>query len=252
MGEQTTAIRPPDQVSREIESTRRRIEQRADALRDRMSPRELLRPLTDRLKDTLGEGGEKLLDAFRENPLPLTLVGVGLGWLLLKDARPSRPMEAGSRTSDVAGRAKEAAHQVGEAASNAASALSDKIGTLSEKAGTVSEKVGGMAQRATEAAKKGATSTADWFTTTLDQNPLALAVGALALGMVAGILIPASEKEEETVGKLGEQAAAAALEKTSEAVQPTQAEAPAPEPQQAGTPREGRVEIEGAEEGMGQ
>jgi ElaB/YqjD/DUF883 family membrane-anchored ribosome-binding protein len=252
MGEQTTAIRPPDQVSREIESTRRRIEQRADALRDRMSPRELLRPVTDRLKDTLGEGGEKVLDVFRENPLPLTLVGVGLGWLLLKDTRWAAPREPRFRAADVAGGAKEAAHHVGEMASNAASAVSEKISSVSEKVGGMSEKVGGMAQRASQAAKKGATSTADWFTTTLEQNPLALAIGTLALGMVAGILIPASEKEEETVGKLGEKAAEAALEKTSEAVQPTQADAPSPEPQQAAAPQEGRVGSEGVEEGMGQ
>lgn len=252
MGEQTTAIRPPDQVSREIESTRRRIEQRADALRDRMSPRELIRPLTDRLKNTLGEGGEKILDVFRDNPLPITLVGVGLGWLLLKDTRSAAPREAGFRAADVAGGAKEAAHHVGEMASHAASAVSEKISSVSEKVGGMSEKVGGMAQRASQAAKKGATSTADWFATTLEQNPLALAIGTLALGMVAGILIPASEKEEDTVGKLGEKAAEAALEKTSEAVQSTQADAPSPEPQQAGAPQERRGENEGAEEGMGQ
>jgi hypothetical protein len=238
MGEQTTSLKPPDQVSREIDSTRRRIEQRADALRDRMSPRELFRPLTDRLKDTLGEGGEKVLDVFRENPIPLTLVGVGLGWLLLKDTRSGKAMEPGIRAADVASGAKEAAQQVGEAASHAASAVSGKIGSMSEK-------VGGMAHRATEAAKKGATSTADWFTTTLDQNPLALAIGALALGMVAGIVIPASEKEEETVGKIGEKAAEAVLEKSSEVVQP------APEPQQARASQEGRAESEGAE-GMGE
>jgi len=234
MGEQTTSMRPPDQVSREIESTRRRIEQRADALRDRMSPRELLRPLTDRLKDTLGEGGEKVLDVFRENPIPLTLVGVGLGWLLLKDTRSGRPMEPGIRAGDIASGAKEAAQHVGEAASTAASAVSDKIGGMSEK-------IGGMAHRATVAARKSATSTADWFTTTLDQNPLALAVGALALGMVAGIVIPATEKEEETVGKLGEKAAEAALEKSSEVVQPA-----ATEPEQARASQEGRAESEGA------
>jgi len=238
MGEQTTSLKSPDQVSREIDSTRRRIEQRADALRDRISPRELFRPLTDRLKDTLGEGGEKVLDVFRENPIPLTLVGVGLGWLLLKDTRPGKATESGIRAADVATGAKEAAQHVGEAASHAASAVSDKIGS-------VSEKVGGMAHRAKEAAKKSATSTADWFTTTLDQNPLALAIGTLALGMVTGIVIPVTEKEEETVGKLGEKAAEAALAKSSEVVQP------AAEPQQASASQEGRAETEGAE-GMGE
>src|SRR4029078_4485195 len=102
-----------------------------------------------RRKDTLGEGGEKVLDVFRENPIPLTLVGVGLGWLLLKDSRSGKAMEPGIRAADVASDArwakalergsgaadvasgaKEAAQQVGEAASHAASAVSDKIGSV--------------------------------------------------------------------------------------------------------------------------
>lgn len=224
MGEQTTSIRPPDQISRDIDSTRRRIEQRAGALRDRVSPRELVRPLTDRLKETLGEGGEKILDVFRENPIPLALVGVGLGWLLLKDTGRGKATEPGLRI-------KEAAQHAGESASHAASAVSGRIESL--------------AHRATEAAKRRATSTADWFSTTLDQNPLAVAVGALALGMVAGIVIPATEKEEDTVGKLGEQVAEAALDKSAAIVQP------APEAQQASASREGRAESEGAE-GMGE
>ena len=238
MGEQTTSLRPPDQVSREIESTRRRIEQRAGALRDRISPRELFRPVTDRLKDTLGEGGEKVLDVFRENPIPLTLVGVGLGWLLLKDSRSGKATESGFRAAEVASGAKEVAQHVGEVATTAAGAVSEKIGSRSER-------VGGMAHRATEAAKKGAANTADWFATTLDQNPMALAIGALALGMVAGIVIPVTEKEEEIVGKLGEKAAEAALEKSAEVVQPTT------EPQQAAASQEGRAESEAAG-GMGE
>lgn len=230
MGEQTTALstRAPADVERDIESTRRRIEHRAELLRDRLAPKELLRPLTDRLRNTLGEGGSKVLDAFRENPLPLALMGVGLGWLLLKDLRPAAsaaPREPGeSSGTGAVEKAKELVSGASEKAKGLVSGASESVQQAGEKvsaaAGSVSQKVGDAAQRTKEAVKRSAGKTADWFETTLDRNPLALAIGALAVGAVAGMLLPVSEPEERVMGDLGEKAAEAVLEKGAEAARP--------------------------------
>jgi hypothetical protein len=211
MGEETVAVRETNDLCRDIASTRRRIEERADALRDRMSAKELVRPVTDRLKETLGAGGEKILDAFRENPVPLALVGIGLGWLMLKDSgmRDRR----GARLRSVAEGAREAAHEVSDAAD------------------TVSEKMSDAAHRTGEAVRRRAVRTADWFSRTLEENPLALAVGALAAGLVAGLAIPVSEKEQEALGQIGEQLARKVLEQEPEGKadeEAPRAEAPAP------------------------
>lgn len=217
MGEETAALKSSDRLSRDIASTRRRLEEDANALRSRISAKEFLRPVRERVTGTLGEGGEKILEAFREHPLPLSLVGIGLGWLLLRDLLENRregPAESSAAGSESATeRVKGAAHRVGEAAGHAASAVS-------EKAGAATRKMSGMAHQATEAARKGAEKTADWLTHTLEDNPFALAVGAMAVGMVAGLVMPVTRKEEEALAKTGEKMANPAKEETPD-VPPT-------------------------------
>jgi ElaB/YqjD/DUF883 family membrane-anchored ribosome-binding protein len=235
MGEETASLTSSDRLCRDIASTRRRIEEDANALRSRISTRELFRPITDRVKGTLGEGGEKILEAFRENPIPLGLAGIGLGWLLLRDSmmmRRGAPASPSAESLDaMTDEAKEAAHQVGAAASHAASAVS-------EKAGAVSERVAGMARQARGAAKEGVRKTADFFTRTLEENPFALAVGAMAVGMVAGLLAPITRKEEETLGKIGEHVAKSVLQEGSTGASPASAEATPKTPRSP----EGRME----------
>jgi len=239
MGEETAAVRETNDLCRDIASTRRRIEERADALRDRLSTKELVRPVTDRLRETLGVGGEKILDAFRENPVPLTLVGIGLGWLMLKDSgylyRAGPAGRRGTGLRSVAKGAREAAHQVGDAAGAVSETVGDVAGAVSERVGEAAHRTGEAARHATAAVREGASRTADWFSRTLEESPLALAAGAMAAGLVAGLAIPVTEKEREALGQIGEQLAQKVLEQTPQGGQPTaqeapRAEAPAPEP----------------------
>lgn len=164
MGAKTVLAERCEATARGIEETRRRIRDKAGLLQNRLGPQAILRPVTKRLQGTLGEGGEKILDSFRENPLPLTLAALGVAWLFLKDMRSD-----GGRP-----------------------------GKLQEKAEGAVRKARG------------------WLTTTLDQNPLALSLGVLALGAIAGLSIPASRTEEETLGKVAEETAEVVLEKGTE------------------------------------
>jgi hypothetical protein len=205
MGERSDLARCADDLRRDIRETRRRIEGRAGSLREKATAKEMLRPVTRRLNETLGEGGGKILDAFRENPIPLTLAGIGLGWLLIRDLRRPRPAPEGPGLGE---KAKEVAEGAKEAA------------------GKVSEKVSGAAAKVKEAAKTGVRKTSSWFEGTLEDNPMLLAFGTLALGIVAGLSVPISEKEIETAGKVGEKLAKAALEKGAEAIE----KAPEPAP----------------------
>jgi hypothetical protein len=205
MGAKTVLAERCDATVRGIEETRRRISDKAGLLQDRLKPQAVLRPVTKRLRGTLGEGGEKILDTFRDNPLPLTLAALGLGWLLLKDLR-SESGRGGN--GDLAEKIEEKA---GEAAEGAKEAVRKARSAVAAVPGKVREGV-----------RKGS----DWFSTTLEENPLLMAVGVLALGAIAGLAIPATRKEEETVGKAAEKAAEAALEKGTEALEKT---SPAPE-----------------------
>lgn len=248
MGEQAAAVRPTREVLQDIDSTRRRIEREADLLRNRLTPQEVFRPLTNRLKDTLGQGGERILDAFRDNPIPLTLAGIGLGWLLLKDARPSYRSSPSVRDT-----APSATETMREKAESAKEALGSASGSVHEAASSVSHNVANAARKAKEAARKSVETTSDWFAETLENNPLAIAVGTLALGIVAGMAIPVTEAEEEMVGKVGEKLAAKTLDQSTATVRgnPPPQENPAPqtippeEVQKAALPEGGRPQGEG-------
>ena len=187
MGAKTVLAERCEATVRGIEETRRRISDKAGLLQNRLGPQAILRPVTKRLQGTLGEGGEKILDTFRENPLPLTLAALGVAWLFLKDMRSD-----GGRP-----------------------------GKLQEKAEEAAEGAKGAVRKARQTVRQGIEKGSDWFATTLEENPLALALGVLALGAIAGLSIPASRKEEETVGKMAEKAAGAVLDKGTETLAQT-------------------------------
>jgi len=189
MGTKTSVAERCAAQSREIEETRGRIASTAQSLQNHLKPRALFRPVQARLRRTLGEGGEKILDSFRENPIPLAVTAIGLGWLILRDLRKEQGDggEGLERAKETAG---EAAHKVRAAAA----AVPRKL-------------------------RQGVKKTSDWFSRTLEENPLALAVGILGVGLAAGLSFPTTAKEEETAGKVGEKAAEANLEKGMEALE---------------------------------
>ena len=201
MGAETTLTRRCDEATRDIEATRRRIQDKAGSLETRLSPKALLQPVQRRLEGTLGAGGEKILDAFRDHPLPLALTGVGLGWLLLREIRGERPAGGPSATEELASQAKETAAGAVEKARETAAAVPRKV-------------------------RETARKTSDWFSATLEENPMLLAVGALAGGLLAAFIVPMSRKEEQALGRLGEKAAKAALDKGKEALTPEPQPAP--------------------------
>ncbi|RPH46237.1 MAG: hypothetical protein EHM91_07190 [Planctomycetota bacterium] len=173
MGAKTVLTERCDATIRGIEETRRRISDKAGRLQDRLTPKAMLRPVTKRLRGTLGEGGEKILDTFRDNPLPLTMTALGVAWLFFKDLR-----------SESRGGGNGAAK-------------------LQEKAGEAAEGAKEAVRKARSAVKQGFEKGSDWLSTTLQENPLALALGVLALGAIAGLSIPAGPEEEETAGDMG-------------------------------------------------
>jgi uncharacterized protein YjbJ (UPF0337 family) len=74
----------------EAESSRSRISELLDELRGRISPGEVVDQVIDFASD--GAGGDMVRNLgrqARQNPLALTVIGAGLAWLMLSDARAS-------------------------------------------------------------------------------------------------------------------------------------------------------------------
>ena len=85
-------------IERDIAEDRRRIEDRLDAIQQRMSPGQLVdEVLTYAKSSSGGEYVSSLGTAVKNNPIPMALVGVGLAWLM---AGPKTSMSSYLKADD--------------------------------------------------------------------------------------------------------------------------------------------------------
>ncbi len=115
--------------------------------------------------------------------------------------------------SDAAGTAK---HAVSDAASSAKEAVVDAAGSareaVSDARDRVMEATGSMRDRASELGSEARSQVSQQarraqlgFWQGMEERPLAIGAAALALGVVAGLLVPSTRKEDELMGETRDQ-----------------------------------------------
>jgi Protein of unknown function (DUF3618) len=92
--------------------------------------------------------------------------------------------------------------------------VDDKKQAVKDKVTGVKDTVTGTASRAVPSGEK-----IGRVKDTAERNPLGLAVGAAALGFVAGLLIPSTRVENERIGEMSDRVVDAAKETASDAVE---------------------------------
>ena len=92
--------------------------------------------------------------------------------------------------------------------------VDDKKQAVKDKVTDVKDTVTGTASRAVPSTEK-----VGRVKDTAERNPLGLAVGAAALGFVAGLLIPSTRVENEHMGEISDRVVDAAKETASDAVE---------------------------------
>src|SRR5687768_4619839 len=227
----------PEEIEREIEETRERMSHNIDALGERLSPRHLKEQAKEAITDKARETGSRLSEAFRDNAVPVTMVGIGVTWMLLKRRGNNGWSEYGSSTGGGIYRGRErrmmpyggssqtfghdymeeggragirekvanAAGRVGEKVSDAASTVGEKV---SGAASSVADTTGNLARRAGDfgtSAKQRATDLGRRARGTaenqIEDNPLAVAAVAAAFGLALGFLLPGTERENRVMGE---------------------------------------------------
>lgn len=116
---------------------------------------------------------------------------------------------AGDKVSNVAGTAKDAVtgaastakDAVVDAASTAKDAVIGAKDRVTEAAGTAREKASELSWQAREQARYRTRQARVGFWETMEERPLALGAAAIALGVVAGLMIPSTRKEDELMGE---------------------------------------------------
>ena len=230
------------EIRGDIEDTRSRMGSTIDAIQEKLSPQNLMeqakeaahdatigraQEMASNVADSARETGATFMDTLRQNPVPVALTALGLGWLFVSARReaahhqrqsdywgnrnggydrygryndryrggydPYQQSQQGSSMSQMTDRVQDAASRVSNQAQDAASNVSDRV---QDAAGNVADKAGDMADYAQWQAQR----TRGWLEQTWNDNPLLVAGAALALGTVVGLSIPETQMENQLMG----------------------------------------------------
>src|SRR5688572_2202520 len=81
--------REPQAIERNIDATRADMRATLEALERRFSFERLIDMTVGRIRERGGEFAGNLTDAATQNPMPLLLTSIGLGWMMLASRRAS-------------------------------------------------------------------------------------------------------------------------------------------------------------------
>jgi ElaB/YqjD/DUF883 family membrane-anchored ribosome-binding protein len=153
------------EIEREVERTRAQVEGTLEELRERASPGQLFEEVMDYARRSGGpEFMRNLGEAVRDNPLPVLLIGAGIGWLMMSGNRPRHHAAARSLPPLPAGPggARSAPTHVGTSFADtgrapiAGPAHQPSPGpSLGERASAAAGEVGGRAGAAVDSARAG-------------------------------------------------------------------------------------------------
>lgn len=220
-----------DEIREEIEETRMELAETVDAIGEKLRPRRIAQEGWQRVKNTSEDGANRLVRVVREHPIPMGLIGVGVTWLVIESRRRSsenwsstygtgetdyadiqhedvyaspgtyeggsasgRMAEAKDAVSNAAGRvsdkASDAAHRVADLASRAGSRVGDAAGTVKERAANLGRRTSQQARRAKEG-----------YWDLVERRPMTAGVATLAVGMLIGLLVPSTNRENRMMGE---------------------------------------------------
>jgi hypothetical protein len=194
-----------------IESSREKMERTVDALSEKLDPRRLVDGISDwaghaSVEDALEsarKSARQVACHVRNHPVPYTLAGAGMAWLAVELVRKhgeNSPPEWRRRSIAAKEAAVEGLHQAGESASRAAAegraALAAGAGEARRTLARKYERVSEACQDAYQTAKDRVSARAETMADVAVSNPIAVGGGLLALGLLAGFLLPRSRPDD--------------------------------------------------------
>ena len=212
-----------DQIERDLAQTRARMDRRLDELGDRLQPSQLV---NDALSHVTGGDGadftQTLIAKARANPVPAALTAIGIAWLMAssqqkgrKGGEPDLPTrlrsaEAGvvrlqdehedvhaSRLDDARGQVLGIARSASDTAASYRDRIKDAVAAATESVRAASHDLGEGAASAANRFSAGARRGTD--ARSLAGTPVVLGTAAALAGLVAGALIPVSDREEQAL-----------------------------------------------------
>lgn len=247
-----------DAMQREIRDRQSRIGGTLDALRHRLSPHTLKEQTMNRMTNRMSSGASSMGDMVRGNPVPLAMIGLGVGWMLLSrsgmdqriahsGAMRSVRHTAGSTARYARDTFYNAAESVRDAAGNLYDRAEDMAGNVYEQAGDAASRMtgggtydgrsggpagrggpyqggrgpagGSMGRSMTSSMSRQIGHVTTSFWDLVEDHPLVAGVMGVALGAALGASIPSTRYEEQWVGDYAGQVTGMAKEAAQDAIE---------------------------------
>lgn len=246
-----------DAMQRAIRDRQSRIGGTLEQIRHRLSPHTLKEQTMNRMTNRMSSGASSMGDMVRGNPLPLAMIGLGVGWMLLSRSGLDQRIAHSSALRSVRHTAGSTARYARDTFYNAADSVRDAAGNLYDRAGDMAGDVyvqageaasrmsggetydgrsgspagrGGFQDRRGPSAgssgrsmtrsvgrQLGHVTTSFWDL--VEDHPLVAGVMGVALGAALGASIPSTRYEERWVGDYAGQVTGMAKEATQDAIE---------------------------------
>ena len=175
--------RRPDEILAEIDRTRSEMDRTLTAIEHRLTPGQLVDQGLDYLRHSgANEFVQNLGGTAKQNPLPVALATIGIGWLMALGRQPAQQQGFGFTSSSPGG--------MREKASGAMQAASESMDTMR-----------GRASQMTETAREQWQKARGGVNYMVREQPLALGAIGLAVGAVLAAMAPRTQKEEALMGE---------------------------------------------------
>jgi predicted small metal-binding protein len=226
----------PEQIQREIQQTRSEMSDTLDAIRDKLSPGEILDQAIAYFRsnssgsragvgETASHWANSLGDTVKQNPVPVALIGAGLAWLMMGGSRHAvrpephthiydthnydtqRATVYGAYNTPASGThdTHEHSSSLRERARDMASGVQERISAagerISDAAASARERIGDTAGHLRYQASQQGGKTQETFNYLRDEQPLVLGALGFALGAALGAGLPSTQREDELMGE---------------------------------------------------
>lgn len=182
----------PEEILAEIDRTRDEMDRTLSAIEQRLTPGQLVDQGLDYLRHSgAAEFVQNLGGTAKQNPLPIALTAIGIGWLMALGREPAQP-SYGSSTSTSG---------LHDKASGAMQSASDSLTSAKERVSGTMSSMRNRAGQATESARYQWDRARGGVDYLVREQPLALGAIGLAVGAILAAMAPKTQKEEELMGE---------------------------------------------------
>lgn len=195
-----------ERAGRVVDSTKEMFSRTGEPTKgDEQSMGESAKEAANGISEKAASMGAGIADAIARNPMPAAVTGLGLIWLVLS-ARANSP-EAGVTAQPLFEGAEDSAGSFGEsnrgAGGDGMNGIRAKAG---EVAGAFSDSASALAARTQEQAHMAKSK----LSQTLRDRPFTVGIAAALFGMVVGLMVPETPRENRLMGPTRDRLAAQA------------------------------------------